>query len=86
MIAGLPCNQNSGFVDGLASSNAMALGGIKASDNILAVVSWLPSSGVYVTRDATDFTAAAGTVTAGSIDLSAAGMKAWFLWTDAPAA
>lgn len=84
MIGGLPCNQNFGFGAGLAATNAMAVGGIKAGDNILAVISWLPSSGVYLGRDKTDFTAAAGEVTAATIDLSAAGTKFLVIWTDAP--
>ncbi len=84
MIGGLPCNQNIGFGAGLASSNAMAVEGIKAGDNLLALISWLPSTGVYIGRDKTDFTLAAGTITAGSIDLSASGTKFVAIWTDAP--
>ena len=85
MISGLPCNQNSGFGAGLAATNAMAVEGIKSGDNLIAVISWVPSTGVYLGRDVTDFTVAAGTLTAGTIDLSAAGTKFVAIWTDAPA-
>ena len=84
MLNGLPVDHSIGFADGLASGNAMALGGIKVGDNLLAVISYLPSSGVTLGLDKTDFTVAAGTVTAGSIDLSAAGKIICCLWTNAP--
>ena len=84
MIAGLPCSQNFGFGAGLAAGNDMAVEGIKAGDNLLAVISWVPSTGVYLTRDATDFTVAAGTLNASGEDLSTAGTKFVAIWTDAP--
>lgn len=86
MWNGLPVNQNFGVADGLAATNAMAVGGIKAGDNLVAAISYLPSSGVTLGLDKTDFTVAAGTITAGTIDLSAAGLVVFFMWTDAPAA
>lgn len=86
MRNGLPVNLNYGSADGLAATNAMALSGIKAGDNLLSVVSYLPSSGVTLGLDKTDFTVAAGTVTAATIDLSAAGLVIFCEWTDAPAA
>ena len=86
MIHGLPCDQALGFGDGLAATNAMAVGGIKSTDNLLAVISYVPSTGVYLGRDVTDFTVADGTLTAASVDLSAAGTKFVAIWTNAPAA
>ena len=86
MINGLPCDQGIGFGDGLAATNAMAVGGIKSGDNLLAVISWVPSTGVYLGRDVSDFTLADGTIEAATIDLSAAGTKFVAIWTNAPAA
>ena len=86
MIDGLPCDQGIGFGDGLAAGNPMALEGIKSSDNLLFVISWVPSTGVYKTRDATDFTVTAGAIQASSEDLSTSGTKFVALWTNAPAA
>lgn len=86
MINGLPCDQALGFGKGLAATNAMAVDGIKSGDNLLAVISWVPSTGVYLGRAVSDFTVAAGTITAGTIDLSAAGTKFVAIWTNAPAA
>ena len=86
MINGLPVNQNVGYADGLAATNAMAVSGIKAGDNLIAAISYLPSSGVCLGLDKTDFTVAAGTVTAATIDLSAAGKILCCIWTNAPAA
>jgi hypothetical protein len=86
MIDGLPCDQAIGFGDGLVHTSALALGGIKSSDNLLAVISWVPSTGVYIGRDVTDFTVADGSITAASVDLSAAGTKFVAIWTNAPAA
>ncbi len=84
MIAGLPCNQNSGFGAGLAAGNPMAVEGIKASDNLIAVISWVPSTGFYIGREPADFTVAAGTIQASTTNLSAAGTKFVAIWTDAP--
>ncbi len=86
MWNGLPVDQGFGVADGLAATNDMAVSGIKAGDNLLAVISYLPSSGVTVTRDATDFTVTAGNINAATIDLSAAGLRVFCLWTNAPAA
>ena len=86
MIHGLPCDQAFGFGDGLAATNAMAVGGIKSTDNLLAVISYVPSTGVYLGRDVTDFTVGDGTLNAATIDLSAAGTKFVAIWTNAPAA
>ena len=66
-------------------SESSAVGGIKSTDNLLHVVSWVPSTGVYNGRDVSDFTLADGTITAGTIDLSAAGTKFSAMWTNAPA-
>lgn len=85
MWNGLPVDQGFGVADGLAATNAMTLSGIKAGDNLLAVVSFLPSSGVTVGLDKTDFTVAAGQITAATINLSAAGLRVFALWTNAPA-
>ena len=84
MINGLPCNQNSGFGAGLAATNAMAVEGILAASNILAVMSWDEATGFFIGQDVSDFTAAAGTITAATADLT--GEKFVCLWTDAPAA
>ena len=86
MINGLPFDQGIGFGDGLASGNAMALGGIKSGDNLIAVISWVPSTGVYLGRDVTDFTLTDGAINAATINLSAAGTKFVAIWTNAPAA
>ncbi len=84
MIHGLPCDQGIGFGDGKVHTSAMDLEGIKSSDNLLALISYLPSTGVYIGRDVTDFTLADGTITAASIDLSASGTKFVAIWTNAP--
>lgn len=83
MIHGLPCNQSQGFGSGLAATNAMAVEGIESGDNLLAVVSWNPTTGVYVGQDVSDFTVGDGTLTAGTIDLS--GLRFVAIWTNAPA-
>lgn len=83
MINGLPCGQNIGFGSGLAATNAMAVEGIKSTDNLLAVISWT-AAGVFVGQDVSDFTVGSGTITAGTIDLSSTTFVA--VWTDAPAA
>ena len=64
----------------------MAVGWIKSSDNLIAVISWVPSTGVYLGRDVTDFTLTDGAINAATIDLSAAGTKFVAIWTNAPAA
>ncbi len=84
MINGLPCDQGIGFGDGLGSGNPMAVGGIKSGDNLIAVISWVPSTGVYLGRDVTDFTLTDGAINAGTIDLSASGTKFVAIWTNAP--
>ena len=84
MIDGLPCDQGIGFGDGLAAGNPMALGGIKSSDNLLCVISWVPSTGVYTGREPADFAVTAGVIQAGSEDLSASGTKFVAIWTNAP--
>lgn len=85
MWNGPPISQNFGSADGLAATNAMALPGIKAGDNLLSIFSFLPSSGVALTRDATDITVADGEITAATIDFSAAGLRVHCMWTQAPA-
>ena len=82
-ISGLPCDMSSGFGVGLASSNAMALEGIKSGDNLLALISFT-DAGVFLGRDKTDFTVAAGTLTGATINLSSHKFVA--IWTNAPAA
>lgn len=84
MINGLPCNQNIGFGTGLASTNAMAVEGIKSTDNLLAVISWDPATGIFLGQDVTDFTVADGEITAATIELDGDTFVA--IWTDAPAA
>lgn len=86
MINGLPCDQGIGFGAGLAATNAMAVGGIKSGDNLLAVISWVPSTGIYLGRAVSDFTVTDGAINAGTIDLSATGTKFVAIWTNAPAA
>lgn len=81
-INSLPCDHSTGFGAGLAATNAMAVDGIKSGDNLLAVISWT-AAGVFVGRDVSDFTVAAGTITAGTIDLSSTTFVA--IWTNAPA-
>ena len=82
-INGLPCDQGIGFGAGLAATNAMAVEGIKSGDNLLAVISWT-AAGVFLGQVKTDFTVAAGTITAATIDLSSTTFVA--IWTNAPAA
>ena len=86
MLNGLPCDHAIGFADGVAAAAATSMEGIESGDNLLSVISWVPSTGVYLGRDVTDFTVAAGTITAATIDLSAAGTKLVAIWTNAPAA
>lgn len=82
MIHGLPFQQSIGFGDGLADTVAMAVTGITTSDNLLAVLSW-PDAGTSVKgEDVTDFTVGAGTITAGTIDLT--GRKFVAIWSSAP--
>lgn len=84
-IAGLPADHSTGNGDGLAATNAMALGGIKSGDNLLAVISWDPATtGSMLGRDVADFTVADGSITAGTIDLS--GLRFVAVWEPAPAA
>lgn len=82
MIHGLPFQHSIGFGDGLADTNPMAVAGIKSGDNLLAVLSW-PDAGTDVLgEDITDFTVGAGTLTAGTIDLSSRKFVA--IWSTAP--
>lgn len=69
-INGLPFQHSVGFGNGLTATNPMAVGGIKSGDNLLAVLSWPDAGGSVRGEDKTDFTVAAGTITAGTIDLS----------------
>lgn len=78
----VPFDHSVGFFAGLADTNAMALDGIKSGDNLLAVISWT-AAGVTVGQDITDFTVGAGTITAGTIDLS--NQTGVAIWTNAPA-
>jgi len=83
-IPGLTCDHSIGGFAGLAATNAMALDGIKSGDNLLWVVSWTSAgAGTHVGADKTDFTVAAGSITAGTIDLSSRTGIA--CWTEAPA-
>jgi hypothetical protein len=82
-INGLPCDQGIGFGAGLAATNNMAVDGIKAGDNLLAVISWT-AAGVFLGHDVTDFTVSAGNLNAATIDLSSTTFVA--IWTNAPAA
>lgn len=69
MIDHLPFDVSVESFEGLASTNDMTVSGITSSDNLLAVVSYT-AAGLVKTHDTTDFTVGAGTLTAGTIDLS----------------
>lgn len=81
-INGLPCDHSVGFGSGLASGNPMDVEGIKSGDNLLAVISWDESTGIFVGQDKTDFTVGSGTLQAATIDLT--GEKFVAIWTNAP--
>ena len=81
-MPGVIFDHSTGNGAGLAATNAMAVEGIKSGDNLLTVISWT-AAGVVVGRDPADFTVAAGTITAGTIDLSSTTFIA--TWTNAPA-
>lgn len=83
MINGLPCSQHTGFGAGLAATNDMAVPGIPASANLIALISWDEATGFFVGQDVTDFTVTAGILNAATIDLSSEKFVA--IWTDAPA-
>lgn len=69
-----------GYGSGLAATNAMALGGIKVGDRLLAVISFAPGSGATPNgRAVSDFTVGNGTITAATIDLT--GLKFKAIWT-----
>jgi hypothetical protein len=82
-INGLPASHRIGYGQGLASTNAMVVQGINSGDNLLAVISFGAGGVTPVGQDKTDFTVAAGTITAGTIDLSSLDFVA--IWTEAPA-
>lgn len=84
MIEGAPFPVSEEWGAGLAATNAMAIGGIKSGDNLLAVVSIHDTSGLVIPRAVSDFTVADGSITAGTIDLSSTKFVA--VWTSAPAA
>lgn len=64
---------------GVADTVATVVPGIKAADNLLAVIA--EEDGVIDTQDTTDFTVAAGTITAGTLDLT--GKVLTVIWTSA---
>jgi hypothetical protein len=68
-----------GYGSGLAATNAMAVTGIKATQRLLAVISFGAGGLTPIGRDVADFTVAAGTITAGTIDLS--NLKFVAIWT-----
>lgn len=68
---------------GLTATNAMAVEGIKSGDNLLAVIAWEDDGSAVDGQDISDFTVGAGTITAGTIDLS--GKTGVAIWTNAPA-
>lgn len=70
MIDGMKSDISIGYGAGLAATNAMAVTGITASDNLLAVISFTPAGATPNGQDITDFTVGNGTLTAGTIDLS----------------
>ena len=82
MIHGLPVDQSIGFGTGLAATNAMALPGIVADDNLLAVISFDEGGLTPVGRDVSDFTVGNGVITAGTINLT--GLKFVAIWTSQP--
>ena len=83
MINGAPFDVHEEWGAGLAATNAMTVAGIKAGSNLLAVISIHDTTGVVLGRDKTDFTVAAGTINAATIDLSSHKFVA--IWTEAPA-
>lgn len=83
MIHGFKNDLAIGYGSGLAATNAMALGGIKSGDNLLAVISFTAAGATPVGRAISDFTVGNGTITAGTIDLSS--LKFVALYTRAPA-
>lgn len=82
-MIGKPFPVNEQGFTGLAATNAMTVSGIKSTDNLVAVYSFTPASGLVIGRDITDFTVGSGTLTAGTIDLSST--DCWAIWTSAPA-
>lgn len=82
-INGLPFHHSVGYFDGLTSSTAMAVSGIKSGDNLLAVLSWPDAGGSVRGDDKTDFTVADGELTAATIDLS--GRQCCAIWSADPA-
>lgn len=81
-IPGFPADHSIASFDGLTATNAMAVGGIRSGDNLVAVWSQADDGSPVVGRDITDFTVGNGTLTAGTIDLSST--NCWALWTTAP--
>lgn len=79
MIKAIRIDQHEGYGTGLAATNAMALTGIKVGHRLLAVVSFGDDGLTPNGQDVTDFTVGAGTITAGTIDLS--NLQFWALWT-----
>lgn len=70
MIHGFKGDLSIGYGEGLAATNPMALTGIKAADNLLAVISFTPAGATPNGQDITDFTVTDGAIEAGTIDLS----------------
>jgi hypothetical protein len=77
MIPGI--DMSFGFGAGLAGTNAMAVGSIKASHLLLAVISFDVGGLTPNGHDITDFTVADGTIEAATINLT--GLKFLAIWT-----
>jgi hypothetical protein len=79
-IAGLPFWHSMAGARGDAATESIPVGGIKATDYLLAVIAHDAANGSVQGLDITDFTVGAGTIEAGTIDTS--DLYLWVLWTD----
>ena len=83
-INGLPFDHSIGFGAGLASGNPMAVEGIAATDNLIAMFYWAAATGATPNDVVlTDVTVGAGTLTCATTEL--ANQTFCAIWTQAPA-
>jgi hypothetical protein len=83
-IDSLPFDHSISFGAGLAATNAMAVDGIAATDNLLAMFYWASATGATPNDVVlTDVTVGAGTLTCATTDLSSQTFCA--IWTSAAA-